>query len=210
MNCLSSLDLFISLWQTSFSLSIQILYYVLEAAAKGKILYFNIWTNAEGGSQESLYQLPTQSKVRRGPREKIQWRLLKEAWEKQQHSAKRMRWTQLSCEWKEWNCRYGLLLFPKVISFWGQKKKKKIWKNCRSEDIQVHQCWEVFPKVLLPSSEIRSSHVVHIGTCCILSPNKLQYQFPWCHHMSSHWSLNCFTVSLSLVRGPYQDDLSYL
>lgn len=89
-----------------------------------------------------------------------------------------------------------LLLFPKVISFWGpKKKKKKIWKNCRSEDIQVHQCWEVFPKVLLPSSEIRSSHVVHIGTCCILSPNKLQYQFPWCHHMSSHWSLNCFTVT---------------
>ena len=150
--------------------------------------------------------------MRRGPREKIQWRLLKQALDKQQHSAQRMRRTQLSCEGKEWNCRYGSASFPQSDLFLRskKKKKKKIWKNCRSEDIQVHQYWEVFPKVLLLSSEIRSSHVVYIGTCCILSPNKLQYQFPWCHHMSSHWSLNCFTVSLSLVRGPYQDDPSYL
>lgn len=95
-------------------------------------------------------------------------------------------------ELQVWICFFS----PKwSLSEVQKKKKKKIWKNCRSEDIQVHQCWEVFPKVLLPSSEIRSSHVVHIGTCCILSPNKLQYQFPWCHHMSSHWSLNCFTVT---------------
>ena len=76
-----------------------------------------------------------------------------------------------------------------------QIKQKKIWETCRSEDIQVHQCWEVFPEVLLPSSEIRSSHVIYIGACCILSPNKLKYQFPWCHHMSSHWSLNCFIAT---------------
>lgn len=128
----------------------------------------------------------------RGPREKTQWRLLKEALEKQYNSTLPRGWDGPSylqregMELQVWIC----FVSPKWSLSEVQKKQKKIWENFRSEDIQVHQCWEVFPEVLLPSSEIRSSHVVYIGACCILSPNKLQYQFPWCPHMSSHWSLN--------------------
>lgn len=150
VNCLSSLDLFISLLQTSFSLSIQwwILYCVLEAAARGKILYFNTWMNAEG-SKSVFSNYPPRvrwegSLERRynGGSSRRPWRnnsTLPRGWDGPSYLAKG----------RDGTAGMDLLLFPKVISFWGPKNK--IWKPCRSEDIQVHQCWEVFPKVLLLS-----------------------------------------------------------